>query len=402
MAFTQDHWSALKRHGTERVWIAYDRDEAGNAAADKLGTELRETGIETWRVLFPKGMDANGYAGKVAPAEKSLGVLLQQAEWIGKGKPHARPAPAVAEPLPPEEVRDVQPASSLAVLAEPSGAPTLAAAAETNEEASVPASTPMQHDALDMQETVAGELQFTFGERVWRIRGWQKNLGPEQMRVPKHVLSADEAERILNVPDVTSALGIRDRAILETFYSTGIRRAELTSLHVHDVDHDRGTVMVREGKGKRDRLIPIGARALAWIRKYLDEVRPQLSLAADEGVLFLAVTGDSIGTRSLGLMVSDYIKRSGVNKSGSCHLFRHTMATLMLENGADVRFVQVMLGHAQLTSTQIYTQVAIRALKEIHTATHPARLERQAQRDEIEAAKPERLLHRVYGKREGE
>ncbi|HEM7851765.1 tyrosine-type recombinase/integrase [Burkholderia multivorans] len=355
MAFTQDHWSALKRHGTERVWIAYDRDEAGNAAADKLGTELRETGIETWRVLFPKGMDANGYAGKVAPAEKSLGVLLQQAEWIGKGKPHARPAPAVAEPLPPEEVRDVQPASSLAVLAEPSGAPTLAAAAETNEEASVPASTPMQHDALDMQETVAGELQFTFGERVWRIRGWQKNLGPEQMRV-----------------------------------------------HVHDVDHDRGTVMVREGKGKRDRLIPIGARALAWIRKYLDEVRPQLSLAADEGVLFLAVTGDSIGTRSLGLMVSDYIKRSGVNKSGSCHLFRHTMATLMLENGADVRFVQVMLGHAQLTSTQIYTQVAIRALKEIHTATHPARLERQAQRDEIEAAKPERLLHRVYGKREGE
>ncbi|MBU9163596.1 tyrosine-type recombinase/integrase [Burkholderia multivorans] len=102
----------------------------------------------------------------------------------------------------------------------------------------------------------------------------------------------------------------------------------------------------------------LGARALAWIRKYLDEVRPQLSLAADEGVLFLAVTGDSIGTRSLGLMVSDYIKRSGVNKSGSCHLFRHTMATLMLENEADVRFVQVMLGHAQLTSTQIYTQVA--------------------------------------------
>jgi integrase/recombinase XerD len=221
-----------------------------------------------------------------------------------------------------------------------------------------------------------------------------------EKRLPKHILSAEEAERVLNVPDVSSALGIRDRAILETFYSTGIRRAELVNLHVHDIDPDRGTVMIREGKGKRDRLIPIGARALAWIRKYLDDVRPQLSLADDEGVLFLAVTGESIGTRSMGLMVSEYIKRSGVNKSGSCHLFRHTMATLMLENGADVRFVQVMLGHAQLTSTQIYTQVAIRALKEIHTATHPARLERREDREQIDEVKPMRLLHRVYGKSE--
>ncbi|WP_281663569.1 site-specific tyrosine recombinase XerC [Paraburkholderia fungorum] len=221
-----------------------------------------------------------------------------------------------------------------------------------------------------------------------------------EKRLPKHILSADEAERILNVPDVTSALGIRDRAILETFYSTGIRRTELTNLHVHDVDPDRGTVMIREGKGKRDRLIPIGARALAWIRKYLDEVRPQLSLADDDGTLFLTVLGDAIDPRSLGQMVSDYIRVSGVNKSGSCHLFRHTMATLMLENGADVRFVQVMLGHAQLTSTQIYTQVAIRALKEIHTATHPARLERREQQQEIDDARPTRLLHRVYEKSE--
>jgi len=200
-----------------------------------------------------------------------------------------------------------------------------------------------------------------------------------ERRLPKHVLSAEEAERILNVADVKSALGLRDRAILETFYSTGIRRAELVNLHVHEVDADRGTVMIRDGKGKRDRLIPIGERALAWIRKYLNEVRPQLALAADEGVLFLGLGGEALGVRSLGLLVSDYVKRSGVNKSGSCHLFRHTMATLMLENGADIRFVQVMLGHAQLTSTQVYTQVAIRALKEIHTATHPARLERQTE-----------------------
>jgi integrase/recombinase XerD len=219
-----------------------------------------------------------------------------------------------------------------------------------------------------------------------------------EKRLPKHILSAEEAERVLNVADVTSALGIRDRAILETFYSTGVRRTEMTDLHVHDLDWDRGTLMVRQGKGKRDRLIPIGDRALAWIKKYLNEVRPKMALADDEGTLFLAMTGDSIGPRSLGLMVAEYIKQSGVNKSGSCHLFRHTMATLMLENGADVRFVQVMLGHAQLTSTQVYTHVAIRALKEIHTATHPARLERREDLEKIEGSMPNRLLQRVYGK----
>ncbi|CAE6765269.1 DNA primase [Paraburkholderia domus] len=178
--FTQDHWDALKRHGTERVWIAYDRDDAGNSAAEKLGTELREVGIETWRVLFPKGMDANDYARKVAPAEKSLGVLLQQAEWIGKGK---RPAVAAqVEPVPVEEVTDVQPASSLVAIAVPGEAVTPATEMATKEEVQ-----PAQTDELDVKQTEGGELLFTFGERVWRIRGWQKNLGPEQMRVNAQV-----------------------------------------------------------------------------------------------------------------------------------------------------------------------------------------------------------------------
>lgn len=187
--FTQDHWAALKRHGTERVWIAYDRDDAGNAAAENLATELHEAGVETWRVLFPKGMDANEYARKVAPAEKSLGVLLQQAEWIGKGK---RPAPtAVVEPMPVEEVTKADPLPSLAATAEPSEpltpAPVERAKEEANEEVNeatpAPPSAAQPLEDGDVQETASGELVFTFGERVWRIRGWQKNLGPEQMRV---------------------------------------------------------------------------------------------------------------------------------------------------------------------------------------------------------------------------
>ncbi|GJH14839.1 site-specific tyrosine recombinase XerC [Caballeronia novacaledonica] len=200
-----------------------------------------------------------------------------------------------------------------------------------------------------------------------------------EKRLPKHVLSAQEAERILNVPDVTSALGIRDRAILETLYSTGVRRSELVALEVDALDYERGTLMVRQGKGKRDRLVPIGERALAWIRKYLDEVRPQLMLGDGNRTLYLTRHGEALSVGEAGRMASDYIKRSGLEKSGSCHLFRHTMATLMLENGADVRFVQAMLGHANLETTQLYTHVAIRALKEVHTATHPARLQRQEQ-----------------------
>jgi DNA primase len=185
--FTADHWSALKRHGTQRVWIAYDRDDAGNAAAEKLGTELREAGIETWRVLFPKGMDANDYARKVAPAEKSLGVLLQQAEWIGKGK---RPSIAAqVEPVPVDEVKDVKPASSLVAAVEQAAplAPVREESAAKEEAVGADPVTPLPAEALDMKETASGELLFTFGERVWRIRGWQKNLGPEQMRVNAQV-----------------------------------------------------------------------------------------------------------------------------------------------------------------------------------------------------------------------
>jgi DNA primase len=185
--FTADHWSALKRHGTQRVWIAYDRDDAGNAAAEKLGTELREAGIETWRVLFPKGMDANDYARKVAPAEKSLGVLLQQAEWIGKGKRAV--VTALADPMSAEKVDDVKPALPLAAttaIDEPMK-PEVAEAAK--DEVQRAALAPVEE--LDVKQTEGGELLFTFDERVWRIRGWQKNLGPEQMRVNAQVRRDD-------------------------------------------------------------------------------------------------------------------------------------------------------------------------------------------------------------------
>jgi integrase/recombinase XerD len=189
-------------------------------------------------------------------------------------------------------------------------------------------------------------------------------------RLPRAVLTIDEVERVMAQPDLTDPLGVRDRAVLETFYSTGIRRGELLALCVHDLDVDRRTVLVREGKGKKDRIIPIGERALAWVEKYVDEVRPSLVGVRDEGFLFLSSSGGPMTGVTLSPRVRKYIEE-GSGKSGSCHLFRHTMATLMLEGGADIRFIQAMLGHALLTTTEVYTRVSVLKLQEIHAATHP-------------------------------
>lgn len=197
-----------------------------------------------------------------------------------------------------------------------------------------------------------------------------------EKRLPKHILTASEADAVLNVANVADPLGIRDRAILETFYSTGMRRLELASLKLLDLDVERGTIMIRLGKGKKDRMIPIGDRALAWLDRYVTEVRPALVLEPDDGTIFLSNLGEPFSPNRLTQMVRDYIDKADIGKRGSCHLFRHTMATLMLEGGADIRFIQQMLGHAELSTTQIYTQVSIRKLKEIHSATHPAKLER--------------------------
>ena len=199
-----------------------------------------------------------------------------------------------------------------------------------------------------------------------------------EKRLPKYVLTPSEAEMVLAVPDVREPLGLRDRAILETLYSTGLRRLEIIRLGIFDIDGERGTLMVRQGKGKKDRMVPIGERAVMWIDKYVREVRPGLVVAPDDGVLFLTQEGDPLSTVRLSQMTRDYIRRSEVGKTGACHLFRHTMATAMLENGADIRYIQEMLGHAELSTTQIYTQVSIRRLKAVHTLTHPsAKLERK-------------------------
>ncbi len=191
-------------------------------------------------------------------------------------------------------------------------------------------------------------------------------------RLPRHILTAEEVERILAQTALHAEFGVRDRAIIETLYSTGIRRSELVHLNLYDVDVRNGTLMVREGKGKKDRMVPLGARAGHWISKYTEEVRPSLIIEPDEGWLFLHEFGEPFRKNRLSDLVKKYIEKAGVEKPGACHIFRHTMATLMLDNGADIRHIQAILGHSQLSTTEIYTQVSIRKLKEVQALTHPA------------------------------
>ena len=206
---------------------------------------------------------------------------------------------------------------------------------------------------------------------------------PEK-RLPRHVLNIAEVEQIINAIEVDepTGLGVRDRAMLEALYSTGMRRGELVQLRIDDVDLREGTAFIRLGKGKKDRVVPIGERACAWIEKYLYTIRPSYLDGEDHGVLFLAKHGGPMDGKQLSGIVKKAIERASLERfrdthpNAACHLLRHACATHMLENGADIRYIQSLLGHADLSTTEVYTRVSILKLKEVHAQTHPARLTR--------------------------
>lgn len=192
---------------------------------------------------------------------------------------------------------------------------------------------------------------------------------PEK-RLPQESLSLHEVRQLLNIPDTSDPLGLRDRAMLELFYSTGMRRSELTKLEIHDLN--RQTLQIRQGKGHKDRVVPVGARALHWLERYLEETRPKLLLDPNQRALFVTSYGEAFNPDVISRMVSKFIKQAEIAKPGSCHILRHSCATHMLEGGADIRFIQQLLGHEKLETTAIYTHVSIEQLKAVHSKTHPA------------------------------
>ena len=197
------------------------------------------------------------------------------------------------------------------------------------------------------------------------------DLPRKQARALPKSLSPEEIDRLLALPDVTSPFGLRDRTVLELFYSTGVRRTEMTRLEVGDYDPDARTLLVRRGKNGKSRLLPVGGHAAAWLDRYLAGARPLIAFLPAESSLFLSGYGTAFTPAYLGTWVSKQMKRVGITKPGASHLFRHSCATHMHENGADIRHVQEMLGHARLDTTQIYTHVSIKALQEVHARCHP-------------------------------
>lgn len=192
-----------------------------------------------------------------------------------------------------------------------------------------------------------------------------------EKRLPQEVLTLSEVERLLNVPEVNDPLGVRDRAMLELFYSTGMRRTELCCLELADLNTERRTVHVRQGKGKKDRMVPVGQQAIQWVERYLKEVRPRLCLDTRTQALFLTGYGEAFNPDVVSRMVSGWLKQAGLKRKGCCHVLRHSCATHMLENGADIRFIQQLLGHEKLDTTAIYTEVSIKQLQEVHARCHP-------------------------------
>jgi integrase/recombinase XerD len=202
------------------------------------------------------------------------------------------------------------------------------------------------------------------------------DLPRQPKRLPRSVPTIEEVEAILREAEPKSPQGLRDRAMLETIYATGLRRMELPKIALYDIDLKRGVLWVRHGKGGRQRVVPLGERAIAWLDKYLTEARPQLAID-DTDALFLTDYGDPVAPAYLADKVKRYMEFAGVHKIGSTHLLRHACATHMLEGGADIRFIQEMLGHSNLQTTEIYTHVSIDRLIAVHHTSHPSRMERR-------------------------
>jgi integrase/recombinase XerD len=190
-----------------------------------------------------------------------------------------------------------------------------------------------------------------------------------ERKLPK-VLSVEEVEKLLNQPDTSTPAGIRDKAMLEVLYATGIRVSELVNLNLDDVDLKEGFVRC-VGKGSRERVVPMGEIAINSLRMYLSQGRPKLMSNPKANALFLNHHGRRLTRQGFWKIVKKYAAQLGINKHITPHTLRHSFATHLLENGADIRAVQEMLGHADISTTQIYTHVTKDRLKDVYARSHP-------------------------------
>jgi integrase/recombinase XerD len=193
---------------------------------------------------------------------------------------------------------------------------------------------------------------------------------PRAWKALPKFLTMDEVDALLTVPDTTTAGGVRDRALLEVLYATGLRVSELLALTPPDVDLAAG-VVVTMGKGRKERMVPLGDSAVEWVRRYLHEARSELLRGRPSPRLFVNTRGGPLSRMGFWKVLRDYGQRAGITRAISPHVLRHSFATHLLERGADLRAIQLMLGHAALSTTQIYTHVLDERLRSVYERYHP-------------------------------
>lgn len=222
-----------------------------------------------------------------------------------------------------------------------------------------------------MLSSLRGFHRFLFAEKVTFANPVQLVESPKVGRKVPHTLTVEEVERLLKAPDLKTVKGIRDRAILEVMYATGLRVSEISYLKLVDVNIEVGFLKCK-GKASKERLVPLGGIARSFLEKYVKEARPKLlKKKLSSPYLFVRQGGGRLGRQSIWKMIKSMVKKSGIKKKVTPHTLRHSFATHLLERGADLRSVQEMLGHASIITTQIYTHIDRLRLKEIHTKFHP-------------------------------
>jgi len=219
--------------------------------------------------------------------------------------------------------------------------------------------------------SLKGFLNYLFANNYIKNNPIEKVSPPKLGKTLPGVLSFEEIDKILSLPNTNEILGIRDKTILEVFYACGLRISELISLKLSDLFLNEEMIRVF-GKGSKERIVPIGSSAINWINVYLTKSRPLLQKKMkSENYLFLNSRGSKLSRMGVWKIVSRYIKESGIEKDAHPHTFRHSFATHLIEGGADLRSVQEMLGHADISTTQIYTHIDREFIKQVHKQFHP-------------------------------
>ena len=213
-------------------------------------------------------------------------------------------------------------------------------------------------------------FRFLIQEGILESNPIEELESPKVAKTLPEILTLREIEQLLEQPNLQTSLGIRDRAMLEILYATGMRVSELTHLPIHQVNLEGGYVLLY-GKGSKERIVPLGSEAMKWITLYLKTARGKLAKGKESPMLFINRSGKGMSRQRFWKSLKDYARRAGLRKRITPHLLRHSFASHLLEGGADLRSVQMMLGHVDISTTQIYTHVTGERLKKVHQRYHP-------------------------------